>query len=124
MFLGPIPLMTGDGSFIVNGIERVVVSQIVRSPGVFFSKNSAAPGMHNAKIIPKRGAWLEIETDKKGVITVKIDRKRKIYITSMLRVFGFDTDKKILDLFKDVINDPVKDYILLTLEKDPAKNHG
>ncbi len=121
VFLGPIPLMTGDGSFIVNGIERVVVSQIVRSPGVFFSKNSAAPGMHNAKIIPKRGAWLEIETDKKGVITVKIDRKRKIYITSMLRVFGFDTDKKILDLFKDVINDPVKDYILLTLEKDPAK---
>ena len=121
VFLGPIPLMTGDGSFIVNGIERVVVSQIVRSPGVFFSKNAAAPGMHNAKIIPKRGAWLEIETDKKGVITVKIDRKRKIYITSMLRVFGFDTDKKILDLFKDVINDPVKDYILMTLEKDPAK---
>jgi len=121
VFLGPIPLMTRDGSFLVNGIERVVVSQIVRSPGVFFSKNAAAPGMHNAKIIPKRGAWLEIETDKKGVITVKIDRKRKIYITSMLRVFGFDTDRKILDLFKDSIKDPTKDYILQTLEKDPAK---
>ncbi|MFA5788548.1 MAG: DNA-directed RNA polymerase subunit beta [Candidatus Gracilibacteria bacterium] len=121
VFLGPIPLMTCDGSFLVNGIERVVVSQIVRSPGVFFSKNAAAPGMHNAKIIPKRGAWLEIETDKKGVITVKIDRKRKIYVTSMLRVFGFDTDKKIMELFKDVINDPIRDYILLTLEKDPAK---
>lgn len=121
VFLGPIPLMTRDGSFLVNGIERVVVSQIVRSPGVFFSRNAAAAGMHNAKIIPKRGAWLEIETDKKGVITVKIDRKRKIYVTSMLRVFGFDTDKKIMDLFKDVINDPIRDYILLTLEKDPAK---
>ncbi len=121
VFLGPIPLMTQSGSFIVNGIERVVVSQIVRSPGVFFSKNPAAPGMHMAKIIPKRGAWLEIETDKKGIITAKIDRKRKIYITSLLRVFGYDTDKKILDLFKDVINDPVHDYILMTLEKDTAK---
>lgn len=121
VFLGPIPLMTEQGSFIVNGIERVVVSQIVRSPGVFFSKNPAAPGMHNAKIIPKRGAWLEIETDKKGVITVKIDRKRKIYVTSLLRVFGFDTDKKILDLFKDMSLDPINDYVLMTLEKDPAK---
>jgi len=121
VFLGPIPLMTESGSFIVNGIERVVVSQIVRSPGVFFSKNAAAPGMNNAKIIPKRGAWLEIETDKKGVITVKIDRKRKIYITSLLRVFGYDTDKKILDLFKDDIKDPTKDHILFTLEKDTAK---
>lgn len=121
VFLGPIPLMTEDGSFIINGIERVVVSQIVRSPGVFFSKNPLAPGMNNAKIIPKRGAWLEIETDKKGVITVKIDRKRKIYVTSMLRVFGFDTDKKILDLFKDEIKDPTRDYMLLTLEKDSAK---
>ena len=121
VFLGPIPLMTDNGSFIVNGIERVVVSQIVRSPGVFFSKNAAAAGMHNAKIIPKRGAWLEIETDKKGLITVKIDRKRKIYVTSMLRVFGFDTDKKILDLFKDDVKDPIHDFMMLTLEKDPAK---
>ncbi len=121
VFLGPIPLMTDCGSFIVNGIERVVVSQIVRSPGVFFSKNSAAPGLHNAKIIPKRGAWLEIETDKKGVITVKIDRKRKIHVTSLLRVFGYQTDKEILDLFKDEISDPTKDFVLFTLEKDTAK---
>lgn len=121
VFLGPIPLMTNAGSFIVNGIERVVVSQIVRSPGVFFSANSKVPGMHSAKIIPKRGAWLEIETDKKGVITVKIDRKRKIYITSLLRVFGYQTDKEILELFKDEIKDPTQDYILNTLEKDTAK---
>ncbi len=121
VFLGNIPLMTNRGTFIINGIERVVVSQIVRSPGVFFSRNSAAPGMHAAKIIPKRGAWLEIETDKKGIITVKIDRKRKIHITSLLRVFGYQTDKDIIELFKDVITDIEHDYILNTLEKDPAK---
>ena len=121
VFLGPIPLMTPAGSFIVNGIERVVVSQIVRSPGVFFSRSAAAPGMHNAKIIPKRGAWLEIETDKKGVVSVKIDRKRKIPVTSLLRVFGYDSDKKIMDLFKDDIKDPTRDFILFTLEKDSSK---
>ncbi len=122
VFLGSIPLMTNRGTFIINGIERVVVSQIVRSPGVFFSYNNAAPGMCSAKIIPKRGAWLEIETDKKGIITVKIDRKRKIPITALLRVFGFEKDKKILDLFKDVITDIEHDYILKTLEKDNAKS--
>jgi len=120
VFLGNIPLMTNRGTFIVNGIERVVVSQIVRSPGVFFSKNAAAPGMHSAKIIPKRGAWLEIETDKKGIITVKIDRKRKIPITSLLRVFGYKTDKEIGDLFKNEIKDIEHDPITLTLEKDQA----
>jgi DNA-directed RNA polymerase subunit beta len=121
IFLGSIPLMTNRGTFIINGIERVVVSQLVRSPGVFFSDNSAAPKMHNAKIIPKRGAWLEIETDKKGVITVKIDRKRKIPITSLIRVMGFETDKQILDLFKNEIKDIEHDFILTTLEKDSAK---
>ncbi len=77
--------------------------------------------MHNAKIIPKRGAWLEIETDKKGILTVKIDRKRKIYITSLLRIFGFKTDAEIKALFKDDIKDKANDYILKTLEKDSAK---
>jgi DNA-directed RNA polymerase subunit beta len=122
VFLGGIPLMTDAGSFIINGIERVVVSQLVRSPGVFFSKNAATPQYHSAKIIPKRGAWLEVETDKKGIITVKIDRKRKIYITSLLRVFGFDTDEKILKICKNLVKDPTKDQIFLTLQKDPAKN--
>jgi DNA-directed RNA polymerase subunit beta len=121
VFLGSIPLMTPKGTFIVNGIERVVVSQIVRSPGVFFAKSSGIQGANTAKIIPKRGAWLEIETDKKGIISVKIDRKRKIPITSLLRVFGFPTDKEIRDIFADVIESPEKDYILNTLEKDPAK---
>ncbi|KKT73859.1 MAG: DNA-directed RNA polymerase subunit beta, partial [Candidatus Peregrinibacteria bacterium GW2011_GWA2_44_7] len=121
VFLGGIPLMTNQGSFIVNGIERVVVSQIVRSPGVFFSRNLAALPYCNAKIIPKRGAWLEIETDKKGIITVKIDRKRKIPITSLLRVFGFEKDQDILNIFKDVVKDETLNYILLTLEKDTVK---
>ncbi len=121
VFLGNIPLMTSRGTFIINGIERVVVSQIVRSPGVFFSESSAVPGMHSAKIIPKRGAWLELETDKKGVITVKIDRKRKIPITSLLRVFGYANDKDILELFQDLVTDIDHDYILNTLDRDTSK---
>jgi DNA-directed RNA polymerase subunit beta len=122
VFLGSIPLMTDKGSFIVNGIERVVVSQIVRSPGVFFAKNSAAPGLHTAKIIPKRGAWLEIETDKKGVVAVKIDRKRKIPVTCLLRIFGYETDAQIQELFKNEIASVEQDYVTMTLEKDPAKS--
>ncbi|MBI2464041.1 DNA-directed RNA polymerase subunit beta [Candidatus Peregrinibacteria bacterium] len=121
VFLGGVPLMTDRGTFIVNGIERVVVSQIVRSPGVFFFRNAMAPKFCSAKVIPKRGAWLEIETDKKGILTVKIDRKRKIHITSLLRVFGYASDKEILDLFKDVNTNPNCDYILNTLEKDGSK---
>ena len=121
IFLGSIPLMTNRGTFIINGIERVVVSQLVRSPGVFFSGNAQAPKMHNAKIIPKRGAWLEIETDKKGVIAVKIDRKRKIPITSLIRVMGYEKDSQILELFNDVVENIENDYILTTLEKDSAK---
>ena len=122
VFLGQIPLMTEAGTFIVNGIERVVVNQLMRSPGIFFSKNIQVPQYFNAKIIPKRGAWLEIETDKKGIITVKIDRKRKIPVTQMLRIFGFETDKKILDLFKDIPMDIDNNFILKTLEKDNTKD--
>ena len=119
VFLGSIPLMTEQGTFIVDGIERVVVHQLVRSPGVFFSKITDGAKPHAAKIIPKRGVWLEIETDKRGLIHCKIDRKRKIPITQLLRIFGFDTDGKILDLFADITGD--KDYILNTLEKDTAR---
>lgn len=122
VFLGSIPLMTDKGTFIVNGIERVVVSQIVRSTGVFFAMNNAAPQFATAKIIPKRGVWLEIETDKRGIVNAKIDRKRKIPVTSLLRVFGFATDKEMLEAFKDELSaNPEMNYILNTLEKDPAK---
>jgi DNA-directed RNA polymerase subunit beta len=121
VFLGAIPLMTEKGTFIINGIERVVVNQIVRSPGVFYSRNAAFPQYFNAKIIPKRGAWLEIETDKKGIISVKIDRKRKIPVTQLLRIFGNKTDNEIRDLFKDVNTNSAADYIQNTLDKDPAR---
>jgi DNA-directed RNA polymerase subunit beta len=123
VFLGTIPLMTNRGTFVVNGIERVVVNQIVRSPGVFFSEITGMLGSYSAKIIPKRGAWLEIETDKKGIIYAKIDRKRKFPATQLFRIFGYDTDKKILDLFKKS-SPQEKDFILQTLEKDSAKAPG
>jgi DNA-directed RNA polymerase subunit beta len=121
VFLGSIPLMTDIGTFIVGGIERVVVHQLVRSPGVFFSKMPDKTKHHAAKIIPKRGVWLEIETDRKGIISCKIDRKRKIPVTQLLRVFGYDTDSKILDLFSDDDLSGDKDYILATLEKDTER---
>ena len=119
VFLGSIPLMTDIGTFIVGGIERVVVHQLVRSPGVFFSKMPDYPKHHAAKIIPKRGVWLEIETDRRGIISCKIDRKRKIPVTQLLRVFGYETDSQILDEFADVTGE--KDHILATLEKDTER---
>lgn len=121
VFLGSIPLMTEKGTFIINGIERVVVNQIVRSPGVFYSRNSAFPKYFNAKIIPKRGAWLEIETDKRGIISVKIDRKRKIPVTQLLRIFGFKKDADIIELFKKENDNINNDFIQNTLEKDAAR---
>jgi len=120
VFLGSIPLMTDIGTFIVGGIERVVVHQLVRSPGVFFAKMPYYPKNHAAKIIPKRGVWLEVETDRRGIISCKIDRKRKIPVTQLLRVFGYDSDSKILDLFSDVAGE--KDFILTTLEKDTERS--
>ncbi len=119
VFLGSIPLMTDSGTFIVGGIERVVVHQLVRSPGVFFSTMPEFPKYHAAKIIPKRGVWLEIETDRRGVITCKIDRKRKIPVTQLLRVFGYTTEAQMMDVFKDLITEE-HDFILNTLEKDTA----
>jgi DNA-directed RNA polymerase subunit beta len=122
VFLGQMPLMTKNGTFVVNGIERVVVNQLIRSPGIFFSKNPNLPNNYVAKIIPKRGVWLEVEVDRKGIITIKIDRRRKILLTQFLRILGFETDKKILEIFKDIKRDLEKDFILKTLEKDPTNN--
>ena len=124
IFLWTIPLMTDKATFIVNGIERVVVNQLVRSPGAFFSKSQTAPGKFNVKIIPKRWAWLEIETDKKWVLYAKIDRKRKFPITQMIRILGFDTDKKIIEEFATQGLWVESDCIYTTLEKDPAKTPG
>ena len=125
VFLGDIPVMTKRGTFIINGVERVVVSQLIRSPGVFFnSDNSGNRELFGAKIIPGRGAWLEIETSAQDVLYAKIDRKRKIPITTLLRAFGFSTNDQILNLFKDVNTDADRDYIKNALEKDPSTTAG
>ncbi len=125
IYLGDYPLMTDRGTFIVNGIERVVVSQLIRSPGVFFTNQvNLGRKIYGAKVIPNRGSWLEFETDGNGVIWVKIDRKRKVAATSLLRAFGFATDEQILDLFKDSDINPDLKYIEATLKKDSAENEA
>jgi DNA-directed RNA polymerase subunit beta len=123
VYLGDFPLMTPRGTFVINGVERVVVSQLVKSPGVFFTGEMArGRNWYGAKIIPNRGAWLELETDINGVISVKIDRKRRIPITALMRVFKFGSDEEILSAFADVDTNPDMRYIQNTLEKDPSKN--
>lgn len=121
VFLGDIPLMTDRGTFIVNGNERVVVNQLVRSPGAFFISDFAGDReLFKAKIIPKKGAWLEFETSNQDVLWVKIDRKRKIAVTSLLRIFGFHSNEEIKEAFKDVNVNADHDYIKSTLGKDPS----
>ncbi len=118
IFLGDYPVMTARGTFIINGVERVVVSQLKRTSGVFFTRDGSAD-YFSAKIIPSRGAWLEIETAQNGVMSVKIDRKRKLPVTTLLRAFGFGTDTEIKELYKNVDTGEVK-LIDETLAKDPT----
>ena len=120
IFLADIPVMTDHGTFIINGVERVVVPQLARSYGIFFtSMEQKGKTYFGAKIIPARGAWVEIESEHDGAIYVKIDRKKKFPITSLLRVFGLTDEKDMIKLFKDV--ERGEEYIKATLEKDPAK---
>jgi DNA-directed RNA polymerase subunit beta len=125
VFLGDIPLMTDRGTFIVNGIERCVVNQLVRSPGLFFSSEIESAGArptYTAEVRPMRGSWLEFSIGKNDVITVKIDRRRKFPATTLLRVFGLTTDEQIMDAFKDVDNDPEHTFMATTIEKDATKS--
>jgi len=125
IFLGDFPLMTDRGTFIINGIERAIVSQIIRSSGVFFTSNYVREKnktSYGAKIIPNRGAWLEFETDNNNVIWVKIDRKRKVAATSVLRAFGYGTDQEIIDATKEVETHPDFNYTQATIDKDSAKS--
>ncbi len=128
VFLGDFPLMTDKGTFIINGIERVVVSQLIRSAGVMFTAEFIkGKKCYGAKVIPNRGAWLEIETDANKVLWVRIDRKRKVAVTSLLRAFGYETDEELVKLFADVDLVKSKDekgYIEATIEKDAAKNEA
>src|SRR3989338_5804623 len=97
VYLADFPLMTKRGTFVINGVERVVISQLIRSPGVFFtvSRSNRYKRLFGAKIIPSRGAWLEFETEASGVISVRIDRKRKVPATALLRAFGMGKDDDI-----------------------------
>jgi DNA-directed RNA polymerase subunit beta len=125
VYLGEFPMMTDDGTFIINGAERVVVSQLVRSPGVYFTAAedpSSGRKLFAAKLIPNRGAWLEFETSNKDVLSVKVDRKRKMPVTILLRAIGYGTDEEILQLFADVDTNPDRQYIKTTLEKEPTKS--
>ncbi|XLQ20763.1 MAG: DNA-directed RNA polymerase subunit beta [Candidatus Moraniibacteriota bacterium] len=124
IYFGEFPLMTDRGTFIINGVERVIVSQLIRSPGVFFSMEYIkGKKFFGAKIIPNRGAWLELETDREGVIYVKIDRKRKLPVTTLLRAFGYGSTDEIKALFDDVEILNV-DHIGQTLEKDITTTQG
>ena len=123
VFMGDFPLMTESGTFIYNGAERVVVSQLIRSPGVYFTvEEDRATGRELcfAKLIPSRGAWLEFETSKRDILSVKVDRKRKLPVTVFLRAIGYGTDDEIRELFAEVDNVPEHLYIDATLERDPT----
>src|SRR5437870_9302151 len=123
VFMGAFPWMTAQGTFIINGAERVVVSQLVRSPGVYYtSTEDPATGrmLYAAKVIPNRDAWLEFETSNKDLLSVKVDRKRKIPVTTLLRAVGITDDTEMKRFFAPVDDHPEHPFIVQTLDKDPA----
>ncbi|HEX6462779.1 MAG TPA: DNA-directed RNA polymerase subunit beta [Candidatus Saccharimonadales bacterium] len=121
IYLGDYPWMTKQGTFIINGAERVVVNQLIRSAGVFFTADtSSGRNLYSAKLIPGRGAWLEFETANNGALYVKIDRRRKIAVTTLLRALGYPTNAGIKELFAKVDTGETN-YIDATFEKDPTK---
>ncbi len=123
LFFGDMPMMTAQGTYITSGTERVIVSQLLRSPGVYFTvAEDAVSGrrMCNANLIPSRGAWLDFETSTRDVISVKIDGKRKIPITTLLRAIGFASDSDLLKMFSGEDNDPDHQFIKSTMDRDPS----
>ena len=134
LFLGDLPMMTEQGTFIINGAERVVVSQLVRSPGVYFTQNidpATGRGLTAAKLIPNRGAWLEFETSAKDIVSVKVDRKRKIPVTVLLRAIDMEegtddeelgTEERIRAMLGEADTNEDHSYLNATLAKDPAEN--
>ena len=126
VFLGDLPQMTSRGTFIINGIERTVINQLVRSPGVYFSGDldvSSGRMLYRAEVRPLRGSWLELEVGKNNVISARIDRKRKVVVTAILRAMGIEKDEEILSTFAEVDKDADHKYITATLEKDPTSNN-
>jgi len=124
VYMGDYPWMTGLGTFVINGAERVVVSQLVRSPGVYYNEvEDPASGrmLFSAKVIPNRGAWLEFETNNKDQLWVKVDRKRKIAATTLLRAVGYETNDEISTLFGAIDIDPEHPFVANTLDKDVTR---
>ena len=122
LFFSSLPLMTAKGTFITSGAERVVVSQLLRSPGAFFTVEEDATsgrGLCSAKLIPTHGAWLEVETNNRDVISAKIDGKRRIPITTLLRAIGYSDDQELLNLFSKEDDAPEHQFIHSTMERDP-----
>src|SRR3989344_2347040 len=125
VFLGDIPAMTENGTFIINGIERCVVNQLVRSPGVYFTGELdpvTGRTLFTAEIRPLHGSWLEFGIAKNDVLYVRIDRRRKFTATTLLRAVGFGSDEELLQIFKDKDKDPDHSYITATIQKDPTKS--
>ncbi len=126
VFMGEFPMITDNGTFIINGVERVVVSQLTRSEGVFFvgeTDPDTGERLAGAKVLPKNGAWLEFETAKTGFITVRIDRRRRLAVTTLLRLFGLESEKDIRDAFTNVDTDPDHSYISETLKRDTTASY-
>lgn len=127
VFLGDIPAMTENGTFIINGIERCVVNQLVRSPGIYFTgtvDSTTGRTLHSAEIRPMHGSWLEFIMTRNDVIMVRIDRRRKFVASTFLRAIGLGDNEEILKTFADVDNNPDHKYIEATLTKDPTKSHS
>ncbi|MCR4605095.1 MAG: DNA-directed RNA polymerase subunit beta [Eubacterium sp.] len=118
IFMGDLPLMTRTGTFVINGAERVIVSQLVRSPGIYYgiAHDRIGKELYSATVIPNRGAWLEYETDSSDVFYVKVDRNRKVPITVLIRSLGVGSNEEIIDMFGD------EPKIMASLEKDPSQN--
>ena len=124
VFLGDIPQMTSRGTFVINGIERCVINQLVRSPGIYFSGDldaSSGRMLYGSEVRPLHGSWLEFEISRNDVIAARIDRRRKVTATVLLRALGLETNNEILETFKNVDKDPQHKYIEKTLEKDATQ---
>ena len=120
IFMGDFPLMTDTGTFVINGAERVIVSQLVRSPGIYYAMDRDKTGkkLYSNTVIPNRGSWLEYETDSNNIVSIRIDRTRKLPITVFLRALGYGTDAQLLQLFGEDEN------LLATIQKDNTKSEG
>lgn len=119
IFMGDFPIMTDTGTFVINGAERVIVSQLVRSPGIYYdiAKDKVGKNLLTSTVIPNRGAWLEYETDSNDVFSVRVDRTRKVPVTVLIRALGIGNKQDIIDLFGE------EPKIMATLEKDPTDSY-